>query len=34
MDGGAFLGDVKPPGLDICWRVDRMGTYASKSYMG
>jgi hypothetical protein len=25
--GGAFSGDVKPPGLDIWWSVDRPGTY-------
>jgi hypothetical protein len=28
VDGGAFPGDVKPPGLDICDGVDCMGTYS------
>jgi hypothetical protein len=28
-----FPGDVKPTGLDIWWRVDRMGTRATESYM-
>jgi hypothetical protein len=29
LGGGAFLGDVKPPSLDIWWRVDRTGTCGS-----
>jgi hypothetical protein len=33
VDGDASSGDVKPPGLDIRWSVDRMGTYATESYM-
>jgi hypothetical protein len=33
VDGGAFLGDVKPPGLDIHWRVDRLGTCVIEFYM-
>jgi hypothetical protein len=33
VDGHAFLGDVKPPGLDIWWNVDRMGTCATESYV-
>jgi hypothetical protein len=33
MDGGTFLGDVKPPGLDIHWRIDRLGTWVTKFYM-
>jgi hypothetical protein len=33
VGGGAFLGHVKPPGLNIWWSVDRMGTYATESYM-
>jgi hypothetical protein len=24
--GGVFLGDVKPPGLDIWWSIDRVDT--------
>jgi hypothetical protein len=24
---------VKPPGLDIRWSVDRLGTYVTESYM-
>jgi hypothetical protein len=27
VGGGAFLGDVKPSDLNICWSVDCMGTY-------
>jgi hypothetical protein len=26
VSGGAFTGDVKPPGLDVWWSVDRSGT--------
>jgi hypothetical protein len=33
VGGGAFLGGVKPPGLDIRWSVDRLGTYVTESYM-
>jgi hypothetical protein len=32
--GGALPGDVKPLRLDILWRVNRMGTYATESYTG
>jgi hypothetical protein len=34
VGGGAFLGDVKPSGLDIWWRIDRLGTCVTKSYTG
>jgi hypothetical protein len=34
VGGGAFPEDVKPPGLDIWWKVDRMGTCATESYIG
>jgi hypothetical protein len=30
---GAFLGDKKPPGLDIRWSVDRLDTCVTESYM-
>jgi hypothetical protein len=33
VDGHSFPGDVKPPGLDIWWNVDRMGTCATESYV-
>jgi hypothetical protein len=33
VGGGAFLGDAKPPGLDICWRVDRLGTCVTESHL-
>jgi hypothetical protein len=33
VGGGAFLGDVKPPGLYIHWIVDRLDTYVTKFYM-
>jgi hypothetical protein len=33
VGGGTFPGDAKPPGLDIYWSVDRLGTYASEFYM-
>jgi hypothetical protein len=33
VGGGASPGDVKPPGLDIWWSIEHMGTYATKSYM-
>jgi hypothetical protein len=33
VGGGASLGDVKPPGLDISWSIDRVGTGATESYM-
>jgi hypothetical protein len=26
-------GDMKPPSLDIWWRVDRLGTYVTEFYM-
>jgi hypothetical protein len=26
VGGGTFQGDVRPPGLDIRWSVDRLGT--------
>jgi hypothetical protein len=32
VGGGAFLGDAKPPGLDICECVDRLGTYVIEFY--
>jgi hypothetical protein len=28
------MGDVKPPGSDICWRVDCFSTRSTKFYMG
>jgi hypothetical protein len=31
--GGAFLGDAKPPGLDIYEGVGRLGTYVIEFYM-
>jgi hypothetical protein len=34
VGGGAFSEDVKPLGLDILWRADHMGTYATESYTG
>jgi hypothetical protein len=33
VGSGAFLGDMKPPGLDIWWSVYRPCTYVTKSYM-
>jgi hypothetical protein len=33
VGGGTFLGDAKPPGLDICWRVDRLGTCVTESHL-
>jgi hypothetical protein len=33
VGGGASPGDAKPPGLDICWSVDRLGTCDTESYM-
>jgi hypothetical protein len=30
---GTFLGDVKPPGLDIWWSMNCVDTYVTKSYM-
>jgi hypothetical protein len=33
VGGGTSPGDVKPPGLDILWSLDRMGTCTTKSYM-
>jgi hypothetical protein len=33
VGGGTSLGDVKPPGLDIWWSIDRMGTCATEPYM-
>jgi hypothetical protein len=33
VGGGTFLANVKPPGLDIWWRVDCMGTCATESLM-
>jgi hypothetical protein len=33
VDGGAFLGEAKPPGLDIHWRVDSLGTCITEFYM-
>jgi hypothetical protein len=32
VGSGAFAWDVKPPGLDIGWSVDRMGTCTTASY--
>jgi hypothetical protein len=32
--GGIFLGDAKPPGLDICWSVDRLGDCVIKFLHG
>jgi hypothetical protein len=29
--GGTFLGDVKPPGLDIWWSIDRVDAYVTES---
>jgi hypothetical protein len=31
--GGTFPGDVKPPGLDIWWSIDRVNDFVNKSYM-
>jgi hypothetical protein len=33
MGGGTSPWDVKPPGLDIWWNIDRVGIYATESYM-
>jgi hypothetical protein len=33
VGGGVFLGDVKPPGLDILCDVDRLGICKTESYM-
>jgi hypothetical protein len=33
VGGGALLGDVKPPGLDICGGVDCLGTCVIEFYM-
>jgi hypothetical protein len=33
VGSGAFPRDAKPLGLDICWSVDRLGTYATEFYM-
>jgi hypothetical protein len=33
MDGGALPRDARPPGLDICWCVDCLGTYVIEFYM-
>jgi hypothetical protein len=33
VGGGAFSRDVKPPGLDIRWSVDRLGTCITELYM-
>jgi hypothetical protein len=33
VGGGALSGDVKPSGLDIWWRVDRVGTCVTEFYM-
>jgi hypothetical protein len=31
--GGALLGDLKPPGLDFCGCIDRLGTCVIEFYM-
>jgi hypothetical protein len=31
---GIFWGIGSPPGLDICWRVDRFSTCTTESYIG
>jgi hypothetical protein len=33
VGSGASLADVKPPGLDIWWSIDGVGTRATESYM-
>jgi hypothetical protein len=33
VDSGAFPGDAKSPGLDICGGVDCMGTCVTEFYM-
>jgi hypothetical protein len=33
VGGGPFPGDPKPPGLDIRWSVDRLGTCINELYM-
>jgi hypothetical protein len=33
VGSGTFLGDAKPPGLDIHWRVDHLGTCVTIFYM-
>jgi hypothetical protein len=33
VGGGVFLEDVKPPGLDIWWGVDCVGTCVTEFYM-
>jgi hypothetical protein len=33
VGGGTILGDAKPPGLDIQWSVDCLGTCVTESYM-